>query len=93
MAAARLLRLSETQFQDAFGLSGTLSTVPAARKWNWVERPLWTPKDVVAAPAETGVKAALLAAAGWHGSRDIPRWRDRLLDHGRIRSLRLLPAD
>ena len=71
VAAARLLRLSETQFQDAFGLSGTLSTVPAARKWNWVERPLSTPKDVVAAPAETGVKAALLAAAGWHGSRDI----------------------
>ena len=71
VAAARLLRLGETQFQDAFGLSGTLSTVPAARKWNWVERPLSTPKDVVAAPAETGVKAALLAAAGWHGSRDI----------------------
>lgn len=71
VAAARLLHLDEPAFHNAVGLSGTLSTVPAARKWNWITRPLSTPKDVVAAPAETGVKAALLAAAGWQGSRDI----------------------
>src|SRR5690606_34654116 len=47
------------------------STVPAARKWNWTDRPLFTPKDVVAVPAETGVRAALFASIGWQGQRTI----------------------
>ncbi len=71
VAAARLMRLGEHAFHDAFGLAGTLSAVPAARKWNWTTRPLSSPKDVVAAQAEAGVRAACLAGAGWHGSRDI----------------------
>ena len=71
VAAARLLRLDEAAFLNAFGLAGTHSTMPAARKWNWTTRPLSTPKDVVAAPAETGIRVALLASAGWQGSRDI----------------------
>ena len=71
IAAARLLRLGELAFHDAFGLAGTMSAVPAARKWNWTNRPLSSPKDVVASQAESGVKATCLAACGWHGSRDI----------------------
>ncbi|SDR64358.1 2-methylcitrate dehydratase PrpD [Rhizobiales bacterium GAS113] len=71
IAAARLLRLGELAFHDAFGLAGTMSAVPAARKWNWTNRPLSSPKDVVASQAESGVKAACLAASGWHGSRDM----------------------
>jgi 2-methylcitrate dehydratase PrpD len=71
IAAARLLHLGDFAFHDAFGLAGTMSAVPAARKWNWTSRPLSSPKDVVASQAESGVKAALLAASGWHGSRDI----------------------
>jgi 2-methylcitrate dehydratase PrpD len=71
IAASRLLQLGEPAFHDAFGLAGTMSAVPAARKWNWTNRPLSSPKDVVASQAENGVKAACLAAAGWHGSRDI----------------------
>ncbi len=71
VAAGRLLRLDELAFHDAFGLAGTMSAVPAARKWNWTSRPLSSPKDVVASQAENGVKAACLAVAGWHGSRDI----------------------
>ncbi|MCC2650695.1 MAG: MmgE/PrpD family protein [Microvirga sp.] len=71
VTTARLLGLDTAAFHNAFGLAGTLSTVPAARKWNWRDRPLASPKDVVAAPAEAGVKAALFAAAGWQGSRDI----------------------
>jgi 2-methylcitrate dehydratase PrpD len=71
IAAARLLGLVEPAFQDAFGLAGTLSAVPAARKWNWTSRPLSSPKDVVASQAENGVKAACLARVGWHGCRDI----------------------
>jgi 2-methylcitrate dehydratase PrpD len=71
VAAARLLHLDAVAFANAVGLAGTLSTVPAARKWNWTNRPLTSLKDVVAPAAEAGVKAALLAAAGWQGSRDI----------------------
>ena len=71
IAAARLLRLGELAFHDAFGLAGTMSAVPAARKWNWTNRPLSSPKDVVASQAESGLKATCLAACGWHGSRDI----------------------
>ena len=71
IAAARLLRLDEFAFQNAFGLAGTMSALPAARKWNWTNRPLSSPKDVVASQAESGVKAACLAAAGWQGCRDI----------------------
>ena len=70
-AAARLLKLDEAAFQNALGLAGAASTVPAARKWNWRDRPLLTPKDIVAAPAEAGVRAALFAGIGWQGSRDI----------------------
>ncbi|MBM3560782.1 MAG: MmgE/PrpD family protein, partial [Alphaproteobacteria bacterium] len=71
VAAARLLRLAPEAFANAFGLAGALSTVPAARKWNWRDRPLFSFKDVVAAPAEAGVKAALFAAEGLQGSRDV----------------------
>ena len=70
-AAARLLKLDEDAFHNALGLAGALSTVPAARKWNWQDRPLLTPKDVVAPPAEAGVRAALFAQIGWQGSRDV----------------------
>jgi 2-methylcitrate dehydratase PrpD len=71
VAASRLLGLDDLAFRDAFGLAGTLSAVPAARKWNWQTRPLSSPKDVVASQGENGVKAACLAAAGWRGSHDI----------------------
>lgn len=70
-AAARLLKLDEAQFHNALGLAGALSTIPAARKWNWTDRPLFSPKDVVAVPAETGVRAALFASIGWQGQRTI----------------------
>lgn len=70
-AAARLLKLDRDQFHNALGLAGALSTVPAARKWNWADRPLFSPKDVVAIPSETGVRAALLASIGWQGARTI----------------------
>lgn len=70
-AAARLLKLERDKFHNALGLAGALSTVPAARKWNWTDRPLFSAKDVVAAPAETGVRAALFAAIGWQGQRTI----------------------
>lgn len=71
VAAGRLYGLGAREFANAFGLAGTHATVPAARKWNWRTRPLASPKDVVAFPAETGVRCALLAATGWQGSRDI----------------------
>lgn len=70
-AAARLLKLEKAAFHNALGLAGALSTMPAARKWNWTDRPLFTPKDVVAVPAETGVRAALFAQIGWQGARTI----------------------
>lgn len=71
VAAAKLAGLSGTAMLDAMGLAGATSNVPAARKWNWDKRPLATLKDVVAWPAETGVRAALLAQQGYVGSRDI----------------------
>ncbi|QRM33103.1 MmgE/PrpD family protein [Microvirga sp. VF16] len=71
VAAGKLLGLELTAFRNAFGLAGSLASVPAARKWNWTTRPLSSLKDVVAPAAETGVRAAILAAAGWQGSRDI----------------------
>lgn len=70
-AAARLLKLDRDAFHNALGLAGAMSTMPAARKWNWTDRPLFTPKDVVAVPAETGVRAALFAQIGWQGARGI----------------------
>lgn len=70
-AAGKLAGLTGTRLMDAVGLAAATSTVPAARKWNWTTRPLFWLKDVVAWPAEAGVRAALLAEQGFVGSRDI----------------------
>lgn len=71
IVASRLAGLSTAGTLDAVGLAGMFATVPAARKWNWDRRPLAWAKDMVAAPAEAGVRSALLAAQGYVGSRDI----------------------
>ena len=71
IVASKLMKLSLEQLRNAFGLAATFSTLPAARKWNWRDRPLSSTKDMTALPAEAGVRAAILAENGWQGSRDI----------------------
>lgn len=71
IVAARLAGLNELTTLDAIGLAGAFATVPAARKWNWDNRPLVWIKDMVAPPAEAGIRSVLLAQSGYVGSRDI----------------------
>lgn len=71
VVAARLLGLDAARLLDAIGLAGAFATVPAARKWNFGARPLFSFKDMLAIAGESGVRAALYAQHGLVGSRDI----------------------
>ncbi len=63
-ASSHILELEEQVTARAFGIAGTLAPVPHAGKFGWGERPLTWMKDNVAWPAEAGLRASLLAAAG-----------------------------
>lgn len=67
-AAARLLQLDARGVSRAFGIAGSLSPVPHAGKFGWDEPTLPWVKDNVAWPAEAGLRAAFLAAAGMPAS-------------------------
>lgn len=70
-AAARLLRLDALGIRRAFGIAGSLSPVPHAGKFGWDEATLPWVKDNVAWPAEAGLRAAFLAAAGMPAATSI----------------------
>ena len=63
-AAGRLLGLGPVEMNHAFGFAATLAPVPHGGKFGWGETTLSWVKDNVAWPAEAGVRAAHLAAAG-----------------------------
>lgn len=70
-AAAKLRELNKKQTLNALGIAGAGAPVPSGQKWGWDNRPLTWVKDAVALPAQTGVVATTLAAAGFLGCRDI----------------------
>jgi 2-methylcitrate dehydratase PrpD len=70
-AAGKLLGLDEQGMRRAFGVAGPLSPVPHAGKFGWDEATLSWVKDNVPWPAEAGLRAALLAAAGFVASESI----------------------
>ena len=69
VAAGRLLDLDAGGLARAMGIAGPLSPVPSAGKFGFDEAQLSWIKDNVSWPAEAGVRAALLAAAGFPASR------------------------
>jgi len=73
MIASRLLRLNHYAAQNAFGIAGVAANLPSAWKWNFHKRelPLSWQKDMVSWPAESGLRAALLAESGFKGCLDI----------------------
>lgn len=70
-AAASILDLPPRQIAIAFGIAGSQAPVPHAGKFGWEERPLTWLKDNVAWPAEVGLRAALLAQAGFPATPSI----------------------
>lgn len=70
-AVAKLLKLDEEGYRNAFGIVAALCPVPLAGKFGWDERQLSWIKDNVNWPAEAGVRAAKLAAEGFPASRTI----------------------
>ena len=70
-AAGRVLGLDPEQMARAFGIAGATAPVAHAGKFGWDERPLGWVKDNCAWPAEAGLRAALLARAGFPASRSI----------------------
>ena len=70
-AAAKFRKLDKQQTLDAMGIAGASAPVPSGQKWGWDNRPLSWVKDAVAMPAQVGVTATTLAAAGFVGCRDI----------------------
>lgn len=71
VVAGRILGLHDEAFSQAVGLAATLTCLPSLHKYNWQARPLVTLKDGVAAAAQAGVQAALLAQLGFIGSHDV----------------------
>jgi 2-methylcitrate dehydratase PrpD len=70
-AVGRLLKLDLDGMRRAFGIVGALSPIPVAGKFGWDEEQLSWIKDNVNWPAEAGVRAGHLAAAGFPASGTI----------------------
>lgn len=70
-AAGRIMRLTPDRMADAFGIAAALAPVPHAGKFGWEQRRLGWIKDNVARAADGGLRAALLAAAGFAGNRTV----------------------
>jgi 2-methylcitrate dehydratase PrpD len=70
-AAGRILSLDAEQMARALGLAGAMAPVPAAGKFGFDEPQLSWLKDNVHQPAETGLRAALLAREGMPASRTL----------------------
>jgi 2-methylcitrate dehydratase PrpD len=71
--ASRLLDFNRNTAKHAFGIAGVAANLPSAWKWNFDNRelPLSWQKDMVSWPAESGIRAALLANSGFRGCVDI----------------------
>ena len=70
-AAGRVLRLDTEQMARALGIAAAMAPVPAAGKFGFDEPQLSWMKDNVHQPAEAGLRAAFLAAAGYPASRTV----------------------
>ncbi|WP_279483319.1 MmgE/PrpD family protein [Aureimonas sp. SK2] len=70
-AYGRLVGLDAEGMENAFGLAGTLASVPSLRKYNWDARPLVSFKDFNAPAAESGVRAVRLHQQGLVGARAV----------------------
>jgi 2-methylcitrate dehydratase PrpD len=70
-ACARLLGLDGEQTLCAFGLAGAFAPLPHDGKMGWDEGCVSWVKDNVAWPAEGGLRAAVLAKAGFLATREI----------------------
>ena len=56
---------------NAFGIAGASAPVAHAGKFGWHDRTISSIKDNVAWPSEAGLRAAILADKGYHGSESI----------------------
>lgn len=70
-ACGRIAGLSRDETLNALGIAGAMAPVSHAGKFGWEDKSIAYVKDNVAAPAENGLKAALLAANGFEGSESI----------------------
>ena len=70
-ACAKLLKLDLEATLNAFGVAGATAPVAHAGKFGWTDKSIAYIKDNVAWPAEAGLRAALLAQAGYEGSESI----------------------
>ena len=70
-AAAKLLGLDLESTLNAFGIAGASAPVAHAGKFGWHDKSIAFVKDNVAWPAESGLRAALLAEKGYEGSESI----------------------
>jgi len=70
-ACAKLLELDLKATLNAFGVAGATAPVAHAGKFGWADKSIAYIKDNVAWPAEAGLRAALLAQAGYEGSESI----------------------
>ena len=70
-AASKLLQLDRDQILNALGIAGATAPVAHAGKFGWTDKGISFVKDNAAVPAEIGLRAALLAQAGYQGSESI----------------------
>lgn len=71
VSAAMMRKLDKLQLLNAIGIAGASAPVPSGQKWGWDKRPLTWIKDTAALPAQIGVMSTTLAAAGFHGCKNI----------------------
>ncbi len=68
---SKLLKHDLENTLNAFGIAGASAPVAHAGKFGWKDKTIGSIKDNVAWPSEAGMRAALLAGKGYHGSESI----------------------